>query len=52
MLQLALGDQRTNPKLTHEQLVDEFELELLRIHRDEVTSDAISSYRAYDNAAW
>ena len=36
--------------LTHEQLVDALEMELLRIHRDEVASDAISSYHMHDNA--
>ena len=38
-------------RLTHEQLVNELELELLRIHRDEVAADAISVYRSYDNTA-
>ena len=36
-------------RLTHEQLVNELELELLRIHRDEVAADAISVHRPYDN---
>ena len=37
--------------LTHKQLVNELELELLRIHRDEVASNTISVYRSYENTA-
>ena len=36
-------------RLTHEQLVNELEHELLRIHRDEVAADAINVHRPYDN---
>ena len=42
------GMHRKN-RLTHEQLVNELEFELLRIHRDEVAADAISVHRPYDN---